>query len=411
MCRLVACFLLLLLGRAVNLAVPVAYKKVVDRLADTATTAAAAAAAAAAGGGDKSGSGTALRALCATLADHVAPTFRDVFLPWVAVYLGLIFLQVRCTWAALLWHGSCGCPWGAAGAALAPQCLYYGSLVALMPKHGLRGWFRLLASLLLKAPPQPRHASCNALLVLPTALTAPACRAPAARGGLGFCPTCAIFCGSRSSRQALGLPATACVYCFVQNLSGLLGWLGMAVGWVPAQPQQAGCLPATTHHTPLPGVLLTVNWVHPPAPTVQRACRRVSLDVFAHLLRLDHSFHLHRNTGRLAHRAHAWGFGRATTSSGMSTRGRNQASSPLLTVWACHQQLPQQRGPAALVRLAPPLPPMPLLVVCDPPCPPGPTRPPARPPCRQGHAHTGPRNQQHPGCDVGGAVQCTASAR
>ena len=34
-----------------------------------------------------------------------------------------------------------------------------------------------------------------------------------------------------------------------------------------------------------------------PLPRLQRACRRVSLDVFAHLLRLDHSFHLHRNTG------------------------------------------------------------------------------------------------------------------
>lgn len=35
---------------------------------------------------------------------------------------------------------------------------------------------------------------------------------------------------------------------------------------------------------------------------LQRACRRVSLDVFAHLLNLDHSFHLGRNTGGHASR-------------------------------------------------------------------------------------------------------------
>lgn len=33
------------------------------------------------------------------------------------------------------------------------------------------------------------------------------------------------------------------------------------------------------------------------AAPLQRACRRVSLDVFEHLLALDHSFHLQRNTG------------------------------------------------------------------------------------------------------------------
>lgn len=36
---------------------------------------------------------------------------------------------------------------------------------------------------------------------------------------------------------------------------------------------------------------------HLPLLPAQRASRRVSLDVFEHLLRLDHSFHLKRNTG------------------------------------------------------------------------------------------------------------------
>lgn len=34
-------------------------------------------------------------------------------------------------------------------------------------------------------------------------------------------------------------------------------------------------------------------------PITQRACKRVSIDVFAHLLRLDHSYHLKRNTGKV----------------------------------------------------------------------------------------------------------------
>ncbi|KAL4458403.1 hypothetical protein ABPG75_013268 [Micractinium tetrahymenae] len=156
--RLLACFLLLALGRVVNIALPVVYKKVIDRLAAAGTAAAssaaaAAAAAAAAGDGAAGGSvgggmGTAaLRALCGELANQAAPTFRDVFVPWVAAYLALSFLQ--------------------------------------------------------------------------------------GTGGKG----------------SIGL---------LSNLRDLL--------WIPLQ---------------------------------QRACRRVSLDVFAHLLHLDHSFHLHRNTGKV----------------------------------------------------------------------------------------------------------------
>ncbi|PSC68384.1 ATP-binding cassette sub-family B member mitochondrial [Micractinium conductrix] len=144
--RLGACFLLLLLGRVVNLALPLSYKKVIDRLAETGTAAAAAAAAAAAGEGG-SGGGGALQALCLSLRDQAGPTFRDVFLPWVLAYLVLTFLQ-----------GSSG------------------------------------------------------------------------KGGIGF----------------------------LSNLRDLL--------WIPLQ---------------------------------QRACRRVSLDVFSHLLQLDHAYHLQRNTGKV----------------------------------------------------------------------------------------------------------------
>ena len=86
-CRLVACFGLLVVGRVVNIALPVAYKKVIDRLADTSAAAAAAAAAATNGGGNGGA------ALCAALLRAVKPTFHDVFLPWVAVYLTLAFLQ------------------------------------------------------------------------------------------------------------------------------------------------------------------------------------------------------------------------------------------------------------------------------------------------------------------------------
>lgn len=91
-CRLVACFVLLAVGRVVNIALPITYKKVVDRLADTSAAAAAnaAAAVAAEGGGAAAG----VHALCAALAKAAAPTFRDVFLPWIAAYLALAFLQV-----------------------------------------------------------------------------------------------------------------------------------------------------------------------------------------------------------------------------------------------------------------------------------------------------------------------------
>lgn len=84
-----ACFGLLVVGRVVNIALPVAYKKVIDRLAETSAAAAAEAAAAANAGGN----GAA--ALCAALLRAAKPTFRDVFLPWVAVYLTLAFLQVH----------------------------------------------------------------------------------------------------------------------------------------------------------------------------------------------------------------------------------------------------------------------------------------------------------------------------
>ncbi|KAL4429585.1 hypothetical protein ABPG77_008634 [Micractinium sp. CCAP 211/92] len=149
--RLLACFLLLALGRVVNIALPLAYKKVIDRLAATgaaaASSAAAAATAAAASGADVGVGSATLHALCRQLALQAVPTFRDVFFPWVAAYLALTFLQ-----------GSGG------------------------------------------------------------------------KGGIGL----------------------------LANLRDLL--------WIPLQ---------------------------------QRACRRVSLDVFAHLLRLDHSFHLQRNTGKV----------------------------------------------------------------------------------------------------------------
>lgn len=85
--RLIACFLLLLVGRVVNIALPLAYKHLVDRLASS-TAAAAAAAAAGAEGGSPS-----LRVLCSALAGGAAATFQEVFFPWVAAYLALTFLQ------------------------------------------------------------------------------------------------------------------------------------------------------------------------------------------------------------------------------------------------------------------------------------------------------------------------------
>ncbi|KAL4854966.1 ATP-binding cassette sub-family B member 6 [Chlorella vulgaris] len=76
--RLIACFLLLLVGRVVNIALPLAYKHLVDRLASS-TAAAAAAAAAGAEGGSPS-----LRVLCSALAGGAAATFQEVFFPWRA---------------------------------------------------------------------------------------------------------------------------------------------------------------------------------------------------------------------------------------------------------------------------------------------------------------------------------------
>lgn len=101
-CRLLACFGLLIVGRVVNIALPIAYKKVIDRLADTS---AAAAAAAAANVGGRA-------ALCAAFLRAAQPTFRDVFLPWVAVYLTLVFLQAsrggrRLESVLLAWEPSC----------------------------------------------------------------------------------------------------------------------------------------------------------------------------------------------------------------------------------------------------------------------------------------------------------------
>lgn len=92
--------MLLALGRVVNIALPLAYKKVIDRLAATGAAAAASVAAAVASGDDTGslhgGRGSAaLRVLCRELANQAAPTFRDVFFPWVAAYLALTFLQAR----------------------------------------------------------------------------------------------------------------------------------------------------------------------------------------------------------------------------------------------------------------------------------------------------------------------------
>lgn len=86
--RLLACFGLLLVGRCVNILLPVAYKHVIDRLAESGAAAAAAAAARA------GGRVPTLRAVCAELAGAAGPTFRAVFFPWVAAYLALAFLQV-----------------------------------------------------------------------------------------------------------------------------------------------------------------------------------------------------------------------------------------------------------------------------------------------------------------------------
>ena len=96
-CRLLACFVLLLVGRVVNIGLPLAYKKVVDRLAETGVAAAAAASENSASGGMPS-----LRVLCAALGAAAVPTFKAVFFPWVAIYLALTFLQVG--WASRSVH-------------------------------------------------------------------------------------------------------------------------------------------------------------------------------------------------------------------------------------------------------------------------------------------------------------------
>jgi hypothetical protein len=100
--RLAACFLLLAVGRVVNIGLPLAYKHVIDRLADTGAAAAAAAAAAGASGSG-GGGGPAVRALCASLLEQAVPTFRDVFFPWVALYLLFTFLQVGGWWPSAQW--------------------------------------------------------------------------------------------------------------------------------------------------------------------------------------------------------------------------------------------------------------------------------------------------------------------
>ena len=79
--------MLLLVGRVVNIALPLSYKKVVDRLAET--SAAAAAAAASQHGGDG-----CWKDLLGALAGAAGPTFKAVFFPWVALYLLFTFLQV-----------------------------------------------------------------------------------------------------------------------------------------------------------------------------------------------------------------------------------------------------------------------------------------------------------------------------
>lgn len=121
--RLLACFLLLALGRVVNIALPLAYKKVIDRLASTgAAAASSAAAAAAAASKDGGGGSVTLRVLCGELAVRMAPTFRDVFFPWVAAYLALTFLQAR--WAG----GAC-----AGGAAGESGCLRNSGSLQIVP--------------------------------------------------------------------------------------------------------------------------------------------------------------------------------------------------------------------------------------------------------------------------------------
>lgn len=171
-CRLLACFLLLALGRVVNIALPLAYKKVIDRLAATgaaaASSAAEAAAAAAASGADIGVGSATLRALCRQLALQAVPTFRDVFFPWVAAYLALTFLQA-----------------GRAGRAYAPGQL--ARVLPCVPLQAAHAWtWQRTAARTMRSHPRP--------------VCWPACRAAAARAASACLPTCATCCGSRYSR-------------------------------------------------------------------------------------------------------------------------------------------------------------------------------------------------------------------
>lgn len=180
--RLAACFLLLLLGRVVNIALPLAYKKVVDDLARAATAASAAA---------RAGGGRSVLAQCGALLSGAGTTFHAVFFPWVAAYLALTFLQ-----------GSNG------------------------------------------------------------------------KGGIGLLS---------NLRDLLWIPLQQVGRAGAGRVRLRASWID---GW--GLPALLGQGDASS------GVL---------ASTLQRACRRVSLDVFAHLLSLDHAFHLKRNTGAPLRRA------------------------------------------------------------------------------------------------------------
>lgn len=84
--RLLCCFALILVGRVVNIAVPLCFKRVVDTLSTVTAHV------------SKDGAAAMLRLLCnggGTDAEKPSFTFWDVFVPWVAAYLALYFLQGR----------------------------------------------------------------------------------------------------------------------------------------------------------------------------------------------------------------------------------------------------------------------------------------------------------------------------
>lgn len=88
------------MGRVVNLAVPLTFKRVVDTLSTVTARV------------SKDGAAATLRALCGLGAPGDPPiTFWDVFVPWVAAYLALYFLQGGWVVGALLHRwlrvGSC----------------------------------------------------------------------------------------------------------------------------------------------------------------------------------------------------------------------------------------------------------------------------------------------------------------